>query len=92
MSHPYAGPGQIKIKHGRRQDDLFICQGEGTCKSDALLLLAAVKDRVMVPDFKTSYKLEMAGMMQDDILTQLEARGYDPKTLEISIRKKSQED
>lgn len=89
MSHPSAAPGQIKIKHGRRQDDLFICNGEGTSKSDALLLLGAVKDRVLNADFLTHFDLEVDGKMTDGILAQLEARGYDPKTLEISIRKKA---
>ncbi|MFX4300205.1 hypothetical protein [Pseudosulfitobacter pseudonitzschiae] len=87
MSHPSASPGQIKIKHGLRRDDLFICNGEGASKSDALLLLGAVMNRVLEADFMTHFDLEVDGHMADGILAQLEARGYDPKTLEISIRK-----
>jgi hypothetical protein len=88
MSHPSAASGQIKIKHGKRENDLFICNGEGTSKADAHLLLGAVKDRVLQADFETSYRLEVEGKMTDSVLAQLEARGYDPTTLEISIRKK----
>jgi hypothetical protein len=90
VSHPRASAGQIKLKHGKRSGDLFFCYGEGTSRSDALLLLAAVKDRVAEPDFATAYRMELEGRMAASVLDQLEARGYDPATLEISIRKKSE--
>lgn len=90
MSHPSAAPGQIKIKYGKREGDLFICHGDGTSRADALLLVGAVKDRVLDADFGTHYNLEADGHMTDGILAQLEARGYDSTTLEISIRKKAE--
>lgn len=90
MSHPRAAAGQIKVKHGKRENDLFICYGAGTTRADAFLLLGAVKDRVLTADFCTVFELERDGHMGPSILDQLEARGYDPTTLEISIRKKGQ--
>lgn len=88
LSHPSASPGQIKVKHGKRHGDLCFCNGEGTARADALLLLSAVKDRVAEPDFATAYAMELKGQMSPSILDQLEARGYDTSTLEISIRKR----
>lgn len=89
MSHPTAVAGQIKVKYGKREGDLFLCSGEGTSKADAALLIGAVTDMVATPDFKTAYNLHLQGFMAPSVLDQLEARGYDPTTLEISIRKKS---
>lgn len=89
MSHPTAAPGQIKVKYGKREGDLFMCHGEGTSKADVNLLLGAVMDHVLEADFKTTYDLHCQNKFADSVLKQLEARGYDPTTLEISIRKKS---
>jgi hypothetical protein len=88
MSHPRAAPGQIKVKYGVREGDLFLCHGEGTAKADAALLIGAVTDRVLDCDITTRYRLECAGKIGPSVLQQLEARGYDVTTLEISIRKK----
>ena len=90
MSHPSAAPGQLKIKHGKRENDLFFCHGPGTAKADAFLLLGAVTERVCEPDFATRLRMEMEGQVVDSVLAQLEARGYDPTTLEITIRKKEE--
>ncbi|EPX84783.1 hypothetical protein [Salipiger mucosus] len=90
MSHPSAAPGQLKIKHGKREGDLFFCHGPGTAKADVHLLLGALTERVCEPDFGARYRMELDGQMADSILAQLEARGYDPTTLEISIRKKEE--
>lgn len=89
MSHPRASDGQIKLKYDKRSGDLFFCYGEGTARADALLLLGAVKDPVAEPNFQEAYKMEVEGRMTPSILDQLEARGYDPTTLEVSIRKKA---
>ena len=89
MSHPSAARGQIKVKYGVREKDLFLCHGEGTSKADVALLIGAVKDRVLETDIQTRYRLECGGHMSHCILDELEARGYDPTTLEISIRKKA---
>jgi len=90
MSHPSAAPGQVKVKYGKRERDLFMCHGEGTSKADAVLLLMALKERTLECDFLTVYDLEVSGQMGPSVLDQLEARGYDITTLEISIRKKTQ--
>jgi hypothetical protein len=90
MSHPSAAAGQVKIKYGKREGDLFVCNGDGTSRADAHLLMGAVMDRTLQTDFATAYRLEKDGHMGRSILEQLEARGYDPETLQISIRKKSE--
>lgn len=89
MSHPTAAPGQIKVKYAKLEGDLYMCHGEGTSKADVNLLMGAVTDHVLEADFKTTHDLHCRNQLTDSVLSQLEARGYDPATLEISIRKKS---
>jgi len=87
LSHPRAASGQIKVKYGKREGDLLFCHGDGTRRADALLLLGALTQDALDADFGTHYRLAVSGQFGPSALKELEDRGYDPTTLEVSIRK-----
>lgn len=87
MAQPYAREGQIKIVYGVTCQDIMLCNGPGTQKADVNLLVGAVMDATLKADFLTRYDLECDDQMGPSILEQLVDRGYDPRTLKISINK-----
>lgn len=87
MAQPRAREGQLKIIYGVINEDIMICNGEGTAKADANLLFSALGDRTLNADFLTAYNLEADQQMGPSVLDQLVGRGYDPRTLKITIHK-----
>ncbi len=87
MAQPRAREGQIKVVYGVTSQDIMLCHGPGTQKADVNLLLGAVMNSTLEADFSTRYKLECEKQMGLSVLEQLIARGYDPRTLKISINK-----
>lgn len=88
MSHPSASTGQLKVKFGKREGALMFCHGAGTSKSDAWLLNSLLNGKQLNAPFGISLMLHTDGHMGPSLLEELDQRGYDVDTLEISIRKK----
>jgi hypothetical protein len=79
---PSAKQGQIKIQWGKLKDcdpDLILCNGEDAGRADVRLLYYAVEAKTYN---RLTEKYEVG------CLEELERRGYDLKTLKISIEKK----
>lgn len=78
---PRAKNGQLKCQWGKLADsdpDIVISRGEGIPRADAHLLHGAITQRQYSPFSKSWDK---------SFLEELTARGYDIKTLRISIEK-----
>lgn len=87
MAQPRAREGQLKVTYGAINRDIMICNGSGTAKADAHLLFGAFVDRTLNADLRTAYNLELDKKMGPSVLEQLMDRGYDPRTLKITINK-----
>lgn len=86
LSQVRAKPNQIRLKYGlcEGERDYVAAHGDGTDRQDSYLLFDVLaymrKPRpCAIPGWKPD---------EPSILDELEARGYDIKTLEITIQKK----
>lgn len=83
---PRAREGQVKLQWGKLAEcepNLVACWGPGAGSSDADLLVGVVTSRSFSPDsaqWNRSFKDE------------LERRGFDIRTLKISVEKKREEE
>jgi hypothetical protein len=86
LSQVRAKPNQIRLKFGlcEGERDFVAAHGDGTARGDSYLLF----DVLTVMRKERPCAIPGAFPDQPSILDELEARGYDPKTLEITIQKK----
>lgn len=80
---PRSRDGELKCQWGKLADqhpDLIYTRGEGVPKSDAHLLHSAIASKDYSP---------MDNQWHPSFIEELEARGYDIKTLKIIIQKKT---
>jgi hypothetical protein len=83
---PRARPGQLKVQWGKIADhdpDLVYARGEGVPSADGWLF----HDALTSPNWKGPLSRDKFAF-DPSLLEELEARGYDIKTLKISIEKK----
>lgn len=86
---PRARPGQLKLQWGKLADcapDHIACRGEGIPKTDANMLFDFISAKRHRTDFDNPGN--RLGIYDPSFLEELEARGYDIRTLKISIEKK----
>ncbi len=82
---PRAREGQIKVQWANTAEggeDLHYFRGEGVGRADGWLLHSAISAPTHSP---------MKNEWHPSLLEELEARGYDIKTLKISVEKKKPE-
>ena len=83
---PRSKDGELKCQWGKLVDcapDIVICRGEGVPKTDGHLLHHVISSKDYSPFNKTWHP---------SFIEELELRGYDIKTLKISVRKKTEGD
>ena len=80
---PKAKEGQIKLQYGRVDgvNDLVLVHGDGVPRCDRALFFSFLSSRSYSPAREE---------WDDSFLEELEKRGYDIKTLKISVEKKQE--
>ncbi|BDM64578.1 hypothetical protein NFHSH190041_20300 [Shewanella sp. NFH-SH190041] len=78
---PRAKSGQIKLQYGRVDgvNDLVVANGDGIPSCDRALFFSFLSSKSYSP---------VRNEWDDSFLEELEKRGYDIKTLKISVEKK----
>lgn len=88
LSQVRAKPNQLRLKYGlcEGERDFVAANGEGTARGDSYLLFD------VLADMRKARPCAIPGAFPDrlSIMDELESRGYDIKTLEITIQKKAQ--
>ena len=84
---PKAKPGELKAQWGKVEgdEDLAFAWGDGVSRCDARLLNSILANKRFYPSFKGAlgtYETEQS------FVDELEARGYDIRTLKFSVQKK----
>jgi len=85
---PKAKPGELKAQWGRVDGNVDLCYahgGNGTERSDMRVINTAFAEQRYFPSAETlgHYRVERS------LIDELEARGYDIRTLKFSIQKKT---
>ena len=87
LSQVRARPNQLRLKYGlcEGERDFVAANGEGTAGGDSYLLFDVLNA------MHKARPCAIPGAFPDQlsILDELEARGYDPRSLEITIQKKA---
>ena len=86
---PRARPGQLKLQWGKLADhnpDFIGCHGEGVPKADVNMLFCFISQKIRRLDLDDPNN--QLGFYDPSFIEELEARGYDTRTLKISVEKK----
>ncbi len=82
-----ARPGQIRLKYGSLEGerDFIAANGDGAARGDAYVLFEVLR---VLREKRAPSLLRDPHIPTPSFLEELEARGFDPNSLEITIQKK----